>query len=470
MAKKSTIYMCQNCGAQSPQELGRCPECGKWGTMVEEMLTRTEEERHGKTRKKQAKLLTVDEIEAQKTERISTEISELDRVLGGGIVPGSVVLFAGEPGIGKSTLLTQLALKLAGKQKSIKAEKQRNKESTYAFKPSSLFAVIYVCGEESPEQVKLRLNRISSDSSDQSDLLLYPETDVDNILKMLKSKKAEKQEGKKLLIVDSIQTLSTDDLTGVAGSISQIRECTHRLVNLAKTNRTPVFLVGHVTKKGNIAGPKTIEHAIDTVLYFEGERTGNYRLLRSVKNRFGPTDEVGVFQMTDKGLIEVTEPSFINSEEKLEDKIGSSYTIIFEGTRPMLIEIQALVSKSYTSMPKRVINGLDRRRSEMLLAVLQKHLNLPLWDYDIFLNVTGGIRVREPAADLAVCSALYSSYKNKPLPPESVFIGEVSLLGSVSKVGRLDKRKKQAKAVGFNKIYSYPKIKKIMELKRAISD
>lgn len=440
MAKKSTIYMCQNCGAQSPQELGRCPECGKWGTMVEEVMERTEEEGQGKTRKKQAKFLRVRDIEAQKIERITTGVSELDRVLGSGIVPGSVVLFAGEPGIGKSTLLTQLALRL------------------------SSLKVVYICGEESPEQVKLRLNRVAKKELDKLDnLLLYPETDVDNILSKIHQSSIIDHQS--LLIVDSIQTLSTSDLSGVAGSISQIRECTHRLVNFAKTNQVPVFLVGHVTKKGNIAGPKTIEHAIDTVLYFEGERTGNFRLLRSQKNRFGPTDEVGVFQMTDQGLIEVTDPSFINNEEKLQDKIGSSYTIIFEGTRPIIIEIQALVSKSYAPMPKRVINGLDRRRSEMLLAVLQKHLNLPLWDYDVFLNVTGGIRVREPAADLAVCSAIYSSYKSKSLPAGSVFIGEVSLLGSVSRVSRLDKRKKQAKAVGFNQIYSYPKVKKVTQIK-----
>ncbi len=459
MARKSTIYMCQNCGAQSPQQLGRCPECGKWGTMVEEVIERKEDKKGKKVKQKQAKLLKIDDIEAHKIERIPTGLSELDRVLGGdtttseagsskaeaGIVPGSVVLFAGEPGIGKSTLLTQLALSLATSRQPL--------------------TTIYVCGEESPEQVKLRLNRVTKkDFKELDNLLLYPETDVDNIIS-----KSSKLKTNSLIIVDSIQTLSTNDLSGVAGSISQIRESTHRLVNLAKTSQIPVFLVGHVTKKGNIAGPKAIEHAIDTVLYFEGERTGNYRLLRSQKNRFGPTDEVGVFQMTDKGLVEVTDPSFINSEEKLQDKIGSSYTIIFEGTRPIIVEIQALVSKSYTPMPKRVINGLDRRRSEMLLAVMQKHLNLPLWDYDIFLNVTGGIRIREPAADLAVCSALLSSYKNKPLPLESVFIGEVSLLGGVSSVSRLDKRKKQAKAVGFNQINSYPKIKKVIELKEILS-
>jgi DNA repair protein RadA/Sms len=451
--KKTTIYMCQNCGAQSPQELGRCPECGKWGTMVEEVMERTEEEGQGKTRKKQSKFLKVRDIEAQKIKRITTGVSELDRVLGSGIVPGSVVLFAGEPGIGKSTLLTQLALKLSSSNVKYKMKNDQMK-------------VVYVCGEESPEQVKLRLNRVSKKKAKElDDLLLYPETDVDNILSKMTNEKMLNDKSTKLLIVDSIQTLSTNNLSGVAGSISQIRECTHRLVNFAKTNQIPVFLVGHVTKKGNIAGPKTIEHAIDTVLYFEGERTGNYRLLRSQKNRFGPTDEVGVFQMTDQGLIEVTDPSFINNEEKLQDKIGSSYTIIFEGTRPIIIEIQALVSKSYAPMPKRVINGLDRRRSEMLLAVLQKHLGLPLWDYDVFLNVTGGIRVREPAADLAVCSAIYSSYKTKALPAGSVFIGEVSLLGGVSKVSRLDKRKKQANAVGFEKIYSYPKVKNISQIK-----
>ncbi|MFH1561528.1 MAG: DNA repair protein RadA [Patescibacteria group bacterium] len=439
--KIGTIFTCQKCGSQTPKWMGQCPECGQWGSLVEEVTGRQLKRRDGMARDK-AKLLKLDSISAAKIGRIKVGIGELDRVLGGGIVPGSVVLFAGEPGIGKSTLLTQIALKLAKQMK-----------------------IIYVCGEESPQQVKLRVNRLSPLAKSDS-LLLFPETNVDAVVAEL-----EAQDPKDLLlVVDSIQTMSTTDLNGVAGSISQVREASQRLIELAKRTQMPLFLVGHVTKSGTLAGPKTIEHAVDTVLYFEGQRNGDFRILRSVKNRFGPTDEVGVFQMTDKGLNEVTAASFVSDEDLKSSRIGSAYTVVFEGSRPMLIEVQALCSRSFSPIPRRVVNGLDRRRCEMLIAVLQKQLKLPLWEQDIFLNVAGGFKVFEPAVDLAVAAALYSSYKNQALPGSSVFIGETSLLGRINAVGQMSKRISQAKALGLTKIFSSANLPNLWQIKKLIAE
>ncbi len=456
MTKSTTVYVCDNCGYHSAKWLGQCPECGEWGSL-RQLRIKSEELRIKKGRSLQSlrsiqsvRLLRLNQIKPRSVKRIKTGIGELDRVLGGGIVPGSVVLFAGEPGIGKSTLLTQVALSLGSARP--------------AGEPPT---TIYICGEESPEQVRLRLTRLLSDQSDQSnnsDLLFLPETDIDLIIDQIANCKLQMV---KLLIIDSIQTLYTTDLPGTAGSITQVRECTQRLIQLAKTKQMAIFLVGHVTKKGVLAGPKTIEHAVDTVLYFEGERSADLRLLRSVKNRFGPTDEVGVFQMTDAGLKEVINPEILLNSRPLNSKppSGSAYTVVFEGTRPMVVEIQALVTKSFAPLPKRVINGLDRRRSEMLIAVLQKYLKIPLWEYDVFLNVAGGFRVTEPAADLAVCAALYSSYKNEALSVKAVFVGEVSLLGQVNPVSREDKRQKQAQALGLTDFYSDRNITSITQLK-----
>jgi len=438
--KTTTVFSCQNCGAQSPKWLGQCPECGHWGTMVEEVIGREEK---GKSRIKgeAAKLVRIDQIKEGREDRTPTGIGELDRVLGGGIVPGSVVLFAGEPGIGKSTLLTQIALRLRS------------------------LTPIYISGEESPQQVRLRIGRLRAGKKESSisNPFFLAETDVDLVIDKVQGSRFKNDN--LLLIVDSIQTLTTTDLSGVAGSISQVRESTQRLIELAKKKRIPVFLVGHVTKKGLLAGPKTIEHAVDTVLYFEGERSGDLRLLRSVKNRFGPTDEVGVFQMTDKGLIEVKNPSLVFLGEGFLAKKGSAYGVVFEGTRPMVVEVQALVTESFAPMPKRVVNGLERKRSEMLIAVLQKHLRLPLWEYDVFLNVAGGLKISEPGADLAACAALLSSYKNKAFAKGTVFVGEVSLLGEVGQVGGMEKRKRQAQALGFKRFLSSSQIKRIGQLR-----
>jgi len=399
-------------------------------TKVEQTLVQK-----GKKIKKEAKLFSLGQVSISEKERTETGVGELDRVLGGGIVAGSVVLFSGQPGIGKSTLLTQIALRLL-----------KNK------------TVVYVCGEESPQQVKLRIGRLGGGDG-LANFFLFPETDVDLIIEKISH--LETKTSNLLLVVDSIQTLTTTDLSSVAGSVGQVRESTHRLIDLAKTKQISIFLVGHVTKQGSLAGPKTIEHAVDTVLYFEGERSGDLRLLRSVKNRFGPTDEVGVFSMGDKGLIEVKNPSLISSDQDSTSRIGLAYSVVFEGTRPMVVEIQSLVTKSFAPIPKRVVNGLDRRRTEMLIAITQKHLRLPLWEYDVFINIAGGLKITEPAADLAVCAAIYSSFKNKSLVKGSCFIGEVSLLGSVNLVGNMEKRAKQAEAVGLTKIYSSNNLPKV---------
>jgi len=421
--KTSSIFVCQKCGAQSPKWAGRCSECGTWNSLVEE----TRVNNQGKQDKrvnftKEIRPVLASQVSLQKKKRLSTGMREVDQVLGGGIVAGSAVLFSGQPGIGKSTLLSQIALNLAEKD----------------------HLVIYACGEESPEQVKIRLNRLGL-SEKTDNLILFPETNVDLLIEIVQKDYVKGERA--LLIVDSIQTLITNDLAGVAGSIGQVRETTGRLIQLAKFKQIPIFIVGHVTKSGSLAGPKTIEHAVDTVLYFEGERSSDLRLLRAVKNRFGPADEVGVFEMTNKGLKEIINPSLIQLD-KNQSSIGLAYCVVFEGTRPMVVEIQSLVVKSFAPMPKRVVNGIDKRRAEMLIAVVQKYLRLPLWEYDVFINIAGGFKVTEPAADLAICAAILSSYKNKALKPKTVFVGEVSLLGNVFSVSKQEKRQRQARALG----------------------
>ena len=352
-------------------------------------------------------------------------------MLGGGLVPGSVVLLAGEPGIGKSTLLTQLAMTLGGKT------------------VGSVLTVLYVCGEESPEQIKLRIMRLKrTDLSERSVLSLsfLPTTDVDEVISQAGNPS--------LMIVDSIQTMATEDLTGMAGSVGQIRECAYRLLNLAKETGVPVFLVGHVTKEGAIAGPKVLEHLVDTVLYLEGDKHHEFRILRSQKNRFGPVDEVGVFTMSGSGLIEVNNPSDVFLEERQKNVAGSCVAIVMEGTRPVLVEIQALVVPSQLAMPRRVASGIDQRRLQLLVAVLSKRLRLPLATDDVYVNVAGGLNLKEPAADLAVCLAIVSSFKNKPVGAKTAAFGEVGLLGEIRKVSWSEKRIKEAKKLGYSQIIS----------------
>lgn len=385
-----------------------------------------------------AKIIDLSKIQKTDYKRVSTGFEEFDRVLGGGIVAGSLVLVSGEPGIGKSTILTQLALNL-NKPLAISHSLLAKSKQPTANSPS----VLYISGEESAQQIKIRVDRIKPNAS----LAVLNETDVDSIIEAITHARP------RLAIVDSIQTLETEDLESVAGSVGQVRECTHRLQRVAKDFHIPIFLVGHVTKEGNLAGPKTLEHVVDVVLSLEGDPTSLFRILRSTKNRFGPTDEVGVFEMEDKGMIEVKNPSKIFLDQKVNAP-GSAVVAILTGVRPLLVEIQALVTKSNLPVPRRTGSGVDNNRLQLLVAVLQKRLGLPLYDQDIFVNVTGGLRIFEPAADLGICLAIISSFKDKTLKEKTVLIGEVGLLGELRTVRQLQKRASEAKKLGFGNVIS----------------
>jgi DNA repair protein RadA/Sms len=406
--------------------LGKCPECGSWNSLVEQVIANSPKN-NTKIGKTIPKIINISDIERNNYDRLSSQISEFDRVLGGGIVLGSVILVAGDPGIGKSTLLSHLAINT----------------------PDTL----YVAGEESPQQIRLRIERINP----KADLSFISETDVDSIIAGIESEKP------KLVIVDSIQTLETEDLTAAAGSVSQVRECSHRLQRLAKRLHIPMFIVGHVTKEGTVAGPKTLEHLVDVVLSLEGDSNNNFRILRANKNRFGPVDEVGIFEMDESGLKEVVNPSEVFLEERIEAP-GSAIAVLLTGLRPLLVEIQALVTKTGSPIARRVGTGIDGNRLQLLTAVLQKRLNLNLWDQDVFVNVAGGIKITEPAADLAICAAIISSFKDKSLAKKAVFIGEVGLLGEVRKVKGSEKRIKEAKKLGFEKVFSSDNLKNLQGL------
>lgn len=415
-------YICQQCGYESTGWLGKCPECSSWNSLVETVVSTGKENvksREGK-RTTRASLVSVksvslSDIKESELKRISTDITELDRVLGGGLVPGQVVLIAGEPGIGKSTLLTQISAKL-GK-------------------------VLYVCGEESVSQVAVRAARLGIKSKN---INLLEETDVDNAVDTIYS-----IEGLTGIIVDSIQTMTTSDLSGMAGSVGQVRECAFRLLKTAKEKNIPLFLVGHVTKEGTVAGPAVLSHIVDTVLWFEGDKTLTTRILRAVKNRFGPTDEVGIFQMEDKGLVPMTDIESAFLEEKDSKVSGSIVTSIMQGTRPILVEIQALVVPTKLAIPRRIAQGIDSRRLELLLAVLTRRCGLPLYNFDVFVNVAGGLKVTEPASDLAICIAIASSFYDKPVNSKTVAVGEVGLLGEVREVIGQSKRLSEARRLGF---------------------
>jgi DNA repair protein RadA/Sms len=417
--------------------LGKCPACGEWNSYVEERVVK---EKRGVGRaqsKSHAVILT--QVERGKEERISTGIGELDRVLGGGFVRGSIVLVGGDPGIGKSTLALEMLNKvgISGKR------------------------VIYVTGEESPEQVKMRAERIGVWSDK---LFVLPETSLDNILEEIDKISPT------LAVIDSVQTIYTDDFPSAPGSVGQIRECAAVLMHYAKTNGTAIFLVGHVTKEGAIAGPKVLEHLVDTVLYFEGGREHPYRILRAVKNRFGSTNEIGVFEMRDSGLREVKNPSEIFLSERPLNASGSVVVPSLEGTRPILIEIQALVSPCSFGVPRRTTIGLDYNRVSLLVAVLEKRAGLHLLGHDIFMNVAGGVRIEEPAIDLGISTALASSFLNKPIEPDIVMFGEVGLAGEIRGVSQAELRLKEAEKLGFKKCV-LPKInlERVKRLDSAIS-
>jgi DNA repair protein RadA/Sms len=420
MKKSKAIYqfVCQHCGNTSPRWIGRCPSCDEWNSYVEERI-----ERSKANTIKQALRPTpipITDIEGGKEERLPTLIGELDRVLGGGFVPGSVVLVGGDPGIGKSTLALQMLTNIA----------------------TSKSKVLYVTGEESPEQVKLRAKRTGSGSDS---LFVLSENSVEHIMAELR------ELSPRLVVVDSIQTVYTEDFPSAPGSVGQIRECAARLMHYAKSTGTSIFLVGHVTKEGSIAGPRVLEHLVDTVLYFEGERDHPYRILRAVKNRYGSTNEIGVFEMRESGLKEVNNPSEIFLSERPIGASGSVVTPSIEGTRPILVEIQALVSPCNFGVPRRTTIGIDYNRVSLLVAVLEKRAGLNILSQDIFMNVAGGIKIVEPAVDLGVSVSLVSSFLNRPIHHALVVFGEVGLSGEVRGVAHVEQRLKEAEKLGFRK-------------------
>ncbi len=422
MTKKRTRFVCEACGAMQLKWMGRCPECGEWNTLVETVLSESSSDSNSATAPAgEARAFSLSDIASDAHDRVPVPIEELNRVLGGGIVPGAMVLLGGDPGIGKSTLLLQLA--------SVMGERDGK--------------ALYVSGEESLQQIKLRANRLSLDSSQ---LYVLSETNLERIAHQIEEMEPT------LVIVDSIQSIYTDARDASAGSIGQVRDCATSLLRLAKVRNVPTFIVGHVTKSGSIAGPKALEHIVDTVLYLEGERFHTYRLLRSVKNRFGSTNEVGVFEMCDKGLLEVSNPSQMFLEERLGHASGSAVAVTMEGTRPILVEIQALVSQSNLNYPRRTCNGIETNRLLLLAAVLSKRVGLKLGNQDIFVNVVGGLRIREPAVDLAITVAIASSYYNRPVSADLAIFGEVGLAGELRRVSQSERRCREASKLGFEHI------------------
>lgn len=426
MARLRNLYVCQQCGYESPKWFGKCPECDTWSSAVETVVEQKAKTKIGeKGAKTNVTPIPISKIKTEKTPRISTKIDELNKSLGGGLVPGQVVLIAGEPGIGKSTLLTQVADSLADKDNKF----------------------LYVSGEESVNQVKIRADRLGLKNKG---VHLLNETNIDTILAAAEQMVSDNLSA---VVVDSIQTMYTDDLSGMPGSVGQVRETAYRIVRFAKRNQIPVYIVGHVTKGGNVAGPAVLIHIVDTVLWFEGDKTLPVRLLRAVKNRFGPTDEVGIFSMESNGLESVSNPEKLFLSEMDESAPGKAIASIMQGTRPMLVEVQTLTVPTKMAYPKRIAQGIDSKRYELLLAVLTKHAGLPLYEYDCYLNIAGGITLRnDPSADLAVCLSLASSFMNKALSAKTVAIGEVGLLGDVRKVVSQDRRIKEAKRLGYKNI------------------
>lgn len=426
MAKIKTRYVCQNCGYVSPSYLGRCPNCGEWNTLVEE-VTKSISQTKAKTNKVTLARAVegpqkIDEIEMTRTPRVDTKNGELNRVLGGGVVLGSIVLIGGDPGIGKSTLLLQVSGELATQGGKL----------------------LYVSGEESASQIKMRAERLGVSGSD---FYLYPETDMDNILQSITDLKPD------YVIIDSVQTMQMPEVTSAVGSVAQIREVTAALMQVAKTNGITIFIVGHVTKGGAIAGPKILEHMVDTVLYFEGDMHRTYRILRAVKNRFGSTNEIGVFEMQDKGLVEVSDPSEIFLEERLSGATGSSVVVSMEGTRPILAEIQALVTPTAFGNAKRTTTGLDHNRVSLIMAVLEKRAGLLLQNQDAYFKAAGGVKLDEPAIDLAIAISVVSSYRDQQTAPDDCFVGELGLTGEIRRVNRIEQRIAEAEKLGFKRIF-----------------
>ena len=430
MAKaKKSIYFCQNCGHEESKWLGQCPMCREWNTFVEEKVT-VSKGTAAKNTVREAEVVTLSSVSTDQEERMQTEIEELDRVLGGGVVPGSLVLVGGDPGIGKSTLLLQVCKRLSDQGRK----------------------VLYISGEESLKQIKLRANRMGTFSDH---LLLLCETNLETIRQVIE------REHPAVAVIDSIQTMYSEEVTAAPGSVSQVREATNTLMQIAKGLNITIFIVGHVTKEGTVAGPRVLEHMVDTVLYFEGDRHASYRILRGVKNRFGSTNEIGVFEMRETGLEEVPNPSEYMLNGRPEDASGSVVACSMEGTRPILMEIQALVCRSNFGMPRRTAAGTDYNRVNLLMAVLEKRVGLPLSNYDAYINIAGGIRMNEPAIDLGIVMAIVSSYKNQSISPGPIVFGEVGLSGEVRAVSMPEQRVAEARKLGF-KTCIMPQVSKDM--------
>jgi len=421
MARKTakTLFICQSCGYASAKWMGKCTECGAWDTFAEEVV-RARGTRNKSFAVKNNRPVPIDAVEMDEETRMSTGIEEFDRVLGGGLVAGTLILIGGDPGIGKSTLMLQALHGIATTDRK----------------------VLYVSGEESVRQLRLRSRRLQAVSSN---LLVVSEIDIDAIMAMVEGEKPD------VLVVDSIQTVFSPEISSAPGSVSQVRESTMRLMLMAKRSGIPTFLVGHVTKEGAIAGPRLLEHMVDTVLYFEGDRNHVFRILRAVKNRFGSTNEIGVFEMKEKGLDQVANPSAVFLSERPENAAGSMVTASMEGTRPILVELQALVSSTNLGTPRRTILGLDPNRVSLLVAVMEKQLGMHLMGHDVFMNVAGGVRILEPAVDLGIISAIASSFLDRPIRKDTMVVGEVGLTGEVRAVGNVDVRISEAKKMGFTR-------------------
>lgn len=418
MSKNKTVFVCSGCGYESPKWMGKCPACNEWNSFYEEKVVSSSNLKSGK-KKEISKPIELNKIEGKSESKISTGFNELDRVLGGGLVNGSLILLGGEPGIGKSTLILQICNKIKTDGK-----------------------VLYISGEESGEQIKLRADRLGVKNDN---LLFLSETNIENIEENILSINP------KLVIIDSIQTMFSEDITSAPGSVSQVREITAKIMRTCKENGITTILIGHVTKDGNIAGPRVLEHMVDTVLYLEGERYFSYRMLRGVKNRFGSTNEIGMFEMQSEGLVEITDPSKVLISEREENPSGSVIIATMEGTRPLLVEFQALTTPTVFGMPRRTANGIDYNRLAVLIAVLEKKLGLNLGNQDVYLNVVSGLKINEPAIDLGIIAATVSSFKNLPIDTGTVVLGEVGLTGEIRSVNLIEKRLKEAEKLGFKR-------------------
>ena len=421
MAKTKSAFFCKECGYESGKWLGQCPVCHQWDTFVEEKITKSTAGKVDRLTGEVAHSVLLSDVTSNEHDRITTGMEELDRVLGGGIVKGSLVLVGGDPGIGKSTLLLQMCLALAGDGVN----------------------VLYVSGEESPGQIKMRADRLHNAGKD---IRLFSETNLDRVETVIENDKPD------IVIIDSIQTMYREDVASAPGSVGQVRETTSTLMKLAKIMGITIFIIGHVTKEGVVAGPRVLEHMVDTVLYFEGENQVSYRILRAVKNRFGSTNEIGVFEMCQKGLMEVSNPSEYMLMGKPEEEAGSVVTCALEGTRPIMIEVQALVCRTNFNLPRRTSAGTDYNRLNLLMAVLERRIGMALSGYDAYVNVAGGMKINEPSLDLAIIAAIISSYKNRPVDNNTIVFGEVGLTGEIRAVSQASNRVNEALKMGYKRV------------------